>query len=169
MGLRESSEKLPSSPEAPLQGELSSDSETERLYGGEPDREPQRNETSPSRLRRATSPIEGRPWHTGKFCLYPESFPLRQRLPYKGSWRGACDETERLYEGQPARAPPPSPRSSTRRVSSYYVQLFRNVIYYKSSGLSRNERKEQVKQWQQISHNNSALCVIPISKSSSAA
>ena len=65
--------------------------------------------TSPSRLRRATSPIEGRPWHTGKFCIYPESFPLRQRLPYKGSWRGACDETERLYEGQPARAPPQTP------------------------------------------------------------
>ena len=27
--------------------------------------------TSPSRLRRATSPIEGRPWHTGKFPSSP--------------------------------------------------------------------------------------------------
>ena len=64
-----------SSPEAPLLGELSSDSETERLYGGEPDREPQRNETSPSRLRRATSPIEGRPWHTGKLSLFARGSP----------------------------------------------------------------------------------------------
>ena len=35
--------------------------------------------TSPSRLRRATSPIEERPWHSGK------AFPLRQRLPSVGA------------------------------------------------------------------------------------
>ena len=35
--------------------------------------------TSPSRLRRATSPIEERPWHSGK------DFPLRQRLPSVGA------------------------------------------------------------------------------------
>ena len=38
--------------------------------------------TSPSSLRDATSPIEGRPWHTGKFRFYTETRPLRQRLPY---------------------------------------------------------------------------------------
>ena len=68
---------FPSSPEAPLLGELLSDSETERLYEGEPDREPQRNRTSPSRLRRATSPIEGRPWHTVKPCLFARGSPTR--------------------------------------------------------------------------------------------
>ena len=44
--------------------------------------------------------------YRGEALAYRKASPLRQRLPYKGSWRGACDETERLYEGQPARAPP---------------------------------------------------------------
>ena len=51
-------------------------SETERLYGGEPDRKPLLNSTSPSRLRRATSPTEGRLWQS------PQSERFRQRLPY---------------------------------------------------------------------------------------
>ena len=33
--------------------------------------------TSPSRLRRATSPIEGRPWHTGKPRLFARGSPTR--------------------------------------------------------------------------------------------
>ena len=37
--------------------------------------------TSPSLLRNATSPNEGRPWHS------TQSFRFRQRLPYQGSWR----------------------------------------------------------------------------------
>ena len=41
-------------------------SETERLYEGKPDREPLLDSTSPSRLRRATSPTEGRLWHVGQ-------------------------------------------------------------------------------------------------------
>ena len=32
----------------------------------------------------------------------PHTFPLCQRLPYKGSWREA---PERLYEGEPSREP----------------------------------------------------------------
>ena len=57
-------------------------SETERLYEGEPDREPLLGSTSPSLLRNATSPTEGRPWHSAKFSFSVQSFPLRQRLPY---------------------------------------------------------------------------------------
>ena len=52
-------------------------SETERLYEGEPDREPLLDSTSPSRLRRATSPTEGRPWHTGKLRLFARGSPTR--------------------------------------------------------------------------------------------
>ena len=37
--------------------------------------------TSPSLLRNATSPTEGRPWQS------PQSERFRQRLPYQGSWR----------------------------------------------------------------------------------
>ena len=36
-----------------------------------------RNRTSPSRLRRATSPTEGRPWHTGKPRLFARGSPTR--------------------------------------------------------------------------------------------
>ena len=51
--------------------------------------------TSPSRLRRATSPTEGRPWHSGKLLLFARGSPTR----------GAVErsETERLYEGEPDR------------------------------------------------------------------
>ena len=48
-------------------------SETERLYEGEPDREPLLDSTSPSLLRNATSPTEGRPWQS------PQSERFRQR------------------------------------------------------------------------------------------
>ena len=58
-----------------------------------------RSSTSPSLLRNATSPTEGRLWQS------PQSERFRQRLPYQGSCRGACDETERLYEGEPDREP----------------------------------------------------------------
>ena len=50
-------------------------SETERLYEGKPDREPLLDSTSPSRLRRATSPTEGRLWHTGKLRLFANGSP----------------------------------------------------------------------------------------------
>ena len=53
----------------------------------------ERSSTSPSRLRRATSPTEGRPWHSGKLLLFARGSPTR----------GAVErsETERLYEGEP--------------------------------------------------------------------
>ena len=41
----------------------------------------ERSSTSPSRLRRATSPTEGRPWQS------PQSERFRQRLPYQGQRR----------------------------------------------------------------------------------
>ena len=49
--------------------------------------------TSPSLLRNATSPTEGRPWHSGKLLLFARGSPTR----------GAVErsETERLYEGKP--------------------------------------------------------------------
>ena len=88
--------------------------------------------TSPSRLRRATSPIEGRLWHTAKLSLFARGSPTRgngddrrQRRKQGGavgaaasrmqatakqtlgaatrSWR--AKQTERLDEGQPAREP----------------------------------------------------------------
>ena len=68
------------------------------------------------RLRDATSPNEGRPWHSAKPCLFARGSPTR----------GAVErsETERLDEGQPDRealaelnlsvtadaVPPPLPR-----------------------------------------------------------
>ena len=52
-------------------------SETERLYEGEPDREPLLGSTSPSLLRNATSPTEGRPWHSGKLLLFARGSPTR--------------------------------------------------------------------------------------------
>ena len=68
------------------------------------------------RLRDATSPTEGRPWHSAKLCLFARGSPTR----------GAVErsETERLDEGQPDRealaglnlsvtadaVPPPLPR-----------------------------------------------------------
>ena len=51
-------------------------SETERLYEGRPDREPLLGSTSPSLLRNATSPTEGRLWQSS------QSERFRQRLPY---------------------------------------------------------------------------------------
>ena len=103
-------ESLISSPEAPLLGELSSDSETERLYGRIPrprnscsrfrDSEvlPQTKQllcpTSPSSLRDATSPSRGGFGRPLGFSSSPEApllgealavrwtFPLRQRLSY---------------------------------------------------------------------------------------
>ena len=51
--------------------------------------------TSPSLLRNATSPTEGRLWHSGKLLLFARGSPTR----------GAVErsETERLYEGEPDR------------------------------------------------------------------
>ena len=66
-----------SSPEAPLLGELASDSETERLYEGQHDREPQWRKPLRHRLRDATSPIEGRPWHSAKLRLFARGSPTR--------------------------------------------------------------------------------------------
>ena len=64
------------SPEAPLLGELSA-KQTERLDEGQPDREPQLGSTSPSLLRNATSPNEGRPWHSVKPRLSARGSPTR--------------------------------------------------------------------------------------------
>ena len=85
-----------------------------------------RSSTSPSLLRNATSPTEGRPWHSGKLLLFARGSPTR----------GAVErsETERLYEGEPDRealaglnlsvtadaVPPPLPRGglgSPRKVN----------------------------------------------------
>ena len=57
----------------------------------------ERSSTSPSLLRNATSPTEGRPWHSGKLLLFARGSPTR----------GAVErsETERLYEGEPDREP----------------------------------------------------------------
>ena len=51
-------ENFSSSPEAPLPGELSA-KQTERLYEGEPDREPLLGSTSPSALTRCHLPYRG--------------------------------------------------------------------------------------------------------------
>ena len=48
--------------------------------------------------------------YRGEALAYRKASPLRQRLPYKGSCRGACDETERLYEGEPDREQKPLPK-----------------------------------------------------------
>ena len=101
------------SPEAPLLGELSNEV---RLRGWTKDSLTGKlllNSTSPSRLRRATSPTEGRLWHSAKPCLLARGSPTKER-----------SETERLDEGQPDRealaelnlsvtadaVPPPLPR-----------------------------------------------------------
>ena len=42
------------------------------------------------------------PLLVGEALAYRKASPLRQRLPYKGSWREA---PERLYEGKPDREP----------------------------------------------------------------
>ena len=49
------------------------------------------------RLRDATSPTEGRPWHSAKLCL------LARGSPTRGA--GERSETERLDKGQPDRKP----------------------------------------------------------------
>ena len=53
-----------------------------------------RRSTSPSLLRNATSPTEGRPWHSGKLLLFARGSPTRGA--------GERSETERLYKGEPA-------------------------------------------------------------------
>ena len=40
-------------------------------------------------------------FYRGEALAFRKALSLRQRLPYKGSCRGACDETERLDEGEP--------------------------------------------------------------------
>ena len=93
--------------------------------------------TSPSRLRRATSPNEGRPWHTGKPRLFARGSPTRGNGDDRRQWRkqggavgaaasrmqatakqtlGAATrpwrakQTERLYGGKPVRERKPLPR-----------------------------------------------------------
>ena len=68
-------ENFSSSPEAPLLGELSA-KQTERLYKGEPDREPLLGSTSPSALTRCHLP------YRGEALAFHKASPLRQRLPY---------------------------------------------------------------------------------------
>ena len=72
-------------------------SETERLYEGEPDREPLLNSTSPSRLRRATSPTEGRLWQAGSLSTGRLRFDRTQ----KG---GPCLRGQRLLDNAPCQA-----------------------------------------------------------------
>ena len=67
---------LTGTPEAPLLGELAGASPTERLYEGEPDREPLLDSTSPSALTRCHLP------YRGEALAYRKASPLRQRLPY---------------------------------------------------------------------------------------
>ena len=73
-------ESFASSPEAPLLGELAGASPTERLYEGEPDREPLLDSTSPSALTRCHLP------YRGEALAYRKASPLRQRLHCRGSW-----------------------------------------------------------------------------------
>ena len=70
-------ENFSSSPEAPLQGELSA-KQTERLYEGQPNREPQRGKPLRHRLRDATSPTEGRPWQSTQSERFRQRKPLFQ-------------------------------------------------------------------------------------------
>ena len=67
-------------------------SETERLYEGRPDREPLLGSTSPSLLRNATSPTEGRLWHSAKFSSPPEA-PLLGELSSEARLRGCTKES----------------------------------------------------------------------------
>ena len=64
-------ESFASSPEAPLLGELAGASPTERLYEGEPDREPLLDSTSPSALTRCHLP------YRGEALAYRKASPLR--------------------------------------------------------------------------------------------
>ena len=72
--------------------------------------------TSPSLLRNATSPTEGRPWHSAKLCLFARGSPTRGA--------GERSETERLDEGEPDREPlldstsPSLLRNATARVAA---------------------------------------------------
>ena len=70
--------------------------------------------TSPSLLRNATSPTEGRPWHSGKLLLFARGSPTR----------GAVErsETERLYEGEPFLC-------RKVRLLAFSVSFWRNVWY----------------------------------------
>ena len=43
--------------------------------------------TSPSLLRNATSPIEGRPWHSGKLYLFARGSPTRGNNDDRRQWR----------------------------------------------------------------------------------
>ena len=68
------------------------------------------NSTSPSRLRRATSPTEGRLWHSAKPCLLARGSPTKER-----------SETERLDEGQPDRKPLTFGHSETGDAVCLYI------------------------------------------------
>ena len=63
-------------------------SETERLYEGEPGREPLLDSTSPSLLRNATSPTEGSLWRNRSLC------GDCQGLSYKERWHRVSDDGE---------------------------------------------------------------------------
>ena len=73
----------------------------------------ERSSTSPSRLRRATSPTEGRLWHSVKLSLFARGSPTR----------GAVErsETERLDEGQPDRKPLTFGHSETGDAVCLYI------------------------------------------------
>ena len=105
------------SPEAPLPGELSGASPTERLYEGQPDREALAK-LNLSVIAYAMPP----PLPRGGLGI-PQSFAFSPEAPLPGELSGASP-TERLYEGQPDREalaklnlsviayamPPPLPR-----------------------------------------------------------
>ena len=52
-----------------------------------------RSSTSPSRLRRATSPTEGRPWHSGKLLLFARGSPTRGAVEELATRLRGCTKT----------------------------------------------------------------------------
>ena len=91
-------QSLASSPEAPLLGELSGASPTERLYEGLPDREALAG-LNLSVIAYAMPP----PLPRGGLGI-PQSLASSPEAPLLGELSGASP-TERLYEGQPDRKP----------------------------------------------------------------
>ena len=84
--------------------------------------------TSPSRLRRATSPIEERPWHSGK------AFPLRQRLPSVGATATTAasgGNRESLLGQRPARRKQCAADAGSRNSALSSEARLRGLLKYK--------------------------------------
>ena len=74
-------------------------SETERLYEGEPDREPLLDSTSPSRLTPCHLPYRGEALAFRKVFLPSSKFSSPPEAPLLGEL--SAKQTERLYGGEP--------------------------------------------------------------------